>query len=163
MSTKRSQNRCKDCGYTWYPKGSHLSRKCPSCGSKNVTFAGCGCSTLVLGTIAVSILFALFGGRTESDSSTPAPSSTPIPVPSPTTEAPTSPVEQNAVNTPTPSPYPRTVVASKDFSVSLEHGVLGIKRGQRIQLLKQNGDKFDAASGAFLFSIDRGSFEETPH
>ena len=160
MATKRSQNRCKDCGYTWYPKGSHLSRKCPSCGSKNVTYSGCGCFTLIVGVIAVSILFALFGGRTESDSSTRPP--VPIQSPSPTPEASASPVEQNAINTPTPSPYPRTVIASKDFSVPLEHGVLGIKKGQRIQLLKQSGDKFDAASGAFLFTIEASSFEEAP-
>lgn len=37
-STKRIQNYCKDCGDSWYPRGRHLSRKCPSCGSSQVDF-----------------------------------------------------------------------------------------------------------------------------
>jgi hypothetical protein len=31
-STKRPQLQCFSCGYTWYPRGSNRSRKCPACG-----------------------------------------------------------------------------------------------------------------------------------
>ncbi len=37
MSTKRPQNKCEDCSYTWYPRGKHQSLKCPSCGGRNVS------------------------------------------------------------------------------------------------------------------------------
>lgn len=36
-STKRPQNKCKSCGYTWYPRGKNLSSKCPNCGSQDVS------------------------------------------------------------------------------------------------------------------------------
>ena len=39
-STKRPQNTCKGCGYTWFPRGKSLSLKCPSCGSQDVKAAG---------------------------------------------------------------------------------------------------------------------------
>ena len=35
-ATKRTQNYCKDCGDTWYPRGRYLSNKCPNCGSTDV-------------------------------------------------------------------------------------------------------------------------------
>src|SRR5471032_831930 len=35
-ATKRSQNKCKKCGYTWHPRGKNMSLKCPSCGSSEV-------------------------------------------------------------------------------------------------------------------------------
>lgn len=38
--TKRMQNKCKDCKYTWYPRGKDLSMKCPNCGSRNIGFSG---------------------------------------------------------------------------------------------------------------------------
>ncbi|MFL6675665.1 MAG: hypothetical protein ACJ8LG_20515 [Massilia sp.] len=57
--TKRSQNRCKKCNYTWYPRGKSLSLKCPSCGGTEVGFAGRG-----IGLIALVIVgIALFGGE----------------------------------------------------------------------------------------------------
>ena len=31
--TKRPLNACRDCGYTWYPRGKNLSYVCPRCGS----------------------------------------------------------------------------------------------------------------------------------
>lgn len=34
--TKRPQNRCKQCGYTWYPRGKSVSLRCPNCGSQDV-------------------------------------------------------------------------------------------------------------------------------
>lgn len=39
--TKRPQNVCKQCRYTWYPRGKSLSHKCPRCGSTD-TGIGCG-------------------------------------------------------------------------------------------------------------------------
>ena len=33
-STKRPQNNCANCGYTWFPRGHNLSTKCPNCGAK---------------------------------------------------------------------------------------------------------------------------------
>jgi len=40
--TKRAQNICKDCSYTWYPRGKYLSIKCPNCGSRSVALAPFG-------------------------------------------------------------------------------------------------------------------------
>jgi hypothetical protein len=34
--TLRPQNRCADCGHHWYPRGNHVSRKCPDCQSPAV-------------------------------------------------------------------------------------------------------------------------------
>jgi hypothetical protein len=34
--TKRPLNGCGDCGHSWFPKGSDLSRRCPGCGSGKV-------------------------------------------------------------------------------------------------------------------------------
>ena len=31
--TRRPLNCCRQCGYTWYPRGKNLSPSCPSCGS----------------------------------------------------------------------------------------------------------------------------------
>jgi hypothetical protein len=33
---KRLHNKCKSCGYTWYPKGKNISTKCPRCYSTAV-------------------------------------------------------------------------------------------------------------------------------
>lgn len=58
-TTKRPQNKCKKCGYTWYPRGKRISLKCPNCGSNEVGFAGGG-----LGLVAALVLgFLLFGGK----------------------------------------------------------------------------------------------------
>lgn len=77
VGTLRSQNKCGDCGDTWYPRGRDLSRQCPSCGSGNIGYApvflgGCGTA---LGSLA--LVFFLFGSVIAwcgpSTSSTPAP------------------------------------------------------------------------------------------
>lgn len=34
--TKHPLNRCRDCRHRWYPRGSHLSRRCPACQSERV-------------------------------------------------------------------------------------------------------------------------------
>jgi hypothetical protein len=34
--TKRPQNYCGSCGYSWYPRGKSVSAACPRCGSEDV-------------------------------------------------------------------------------------------------------------------------------
>lgn len=53
--TKRPQNKCKSCGYTWYPRGKYLSIKCPNCGSSKVSTVGSWSGILVIGFIAYGI------------------------------------------------------------------------------------------------------------
>lgn len=61
--TKRPQNRCSECGYTWYPRGKNLSRWCPYCGSRNTDFdfsdLYTGCGMIVLGIFLLVIVFFL--------------------------------------------------------------------------------------------------------
>jgi len=52
--TKRPQNVCKKCSYSWYPRGKSLSPKCPYCGSTE-TAIGCG------GCVGVIVLALLLG------------------------------------------------------------------------------------------------------
>jgi hypothetical protein len=54
--TKRSQNRCRDCNYTWYPKGKSLSIKCPNCGGRSVTFVISPIVYLVIGLVGLMIV-----------------------------------------------------------------------------------------------------------
>jgi len=58
-STKRSQNKCGSCGYTWYPRGKDKSLKCPNCGGNKVSITGRG--GLILGFIFVGWL--IFGNK----------------------------------------------------------------------------------------------------
>lgn len=37
--TYRVQNECARCEYTWYPRGSDISRRCPACKSPRVRVA----------------------------------------------------------------------------------------------------------------------------
>jgi predicted nucleic acid-binding Zn-ribbon protein len=37
QATKRQQNKCNSCGYTWYPRGKNISLKCPSCGGSEIS------------------------------------------------------------------------------------------------------------------------------
>jgi hypothetical protein len=48
--TKRPQNFCSSCGYSWYPRGKSVSAACPRCGSEGVT--------TLLGAL-LNVLFAL--------------------------------------------------------------------------------------------------------
>lgn len=57
-TTKRPQNRCKSCGYTWYPRGKSLSPKCPNCGSGETRIVGTG---LIAGLIMLGVIAAIFG------------------------------------------------------------------------------------------------------
>lgn len=45
--TRRPQNVCKQCRYSWYPRGKSLSLKCPHCGSTD-TAVGCGGLAMLL-------------------------------------------------------------------------------------------------------------------
>jgi hypothetical protein len=60
-STKRSQNKCGSCGYTWYPRGKNRSLKCPNCGSSSVSIVGGG--GLLVGILIVGWL--VFGGESK--------------------------------------------------------------------------------------------------
>lgn len=55
--TKRSQNKCRKCGYTWFPRGKNISLKCPSCGSTDVGFASAGIGAIALCGLAI-LMFA---------------------------------------------------------------------------------------------------------
>lgn len=74
-STKRPQNKCKKCGYTWYPRGKSISLKCPNCGSSEVGFAGSG-----LGLVAAVVIgFLVLGGKNEPTTTAQHPAaSTPV-------------------------------------------------------------------------------------
>jgi hypothetical protein len=62
--TKRPQNVCKQCRYSWYPRGKSLSLKCPRCGSTE-TAVGCGGFAMLLALCFLlgltSAAFALVG------------------------------------------------------------------------------------------------------
>ena len=44
---KRQQNYCRNCGNTWYPRGTNRSRTCPHCKSSEVGLVGEGCITVL--------------------------------------------------------------------------------------------------------------------
>jgi len=56
--TLRSQNKCKDCGYTWFPRGKALSLVCPKCGGSDVKKVSSG-AFLGLVVIAVIVYVAI--------------------------------------------------------------------------------------------------------
>lgn len=86
-STKRPLNKCKDCGKTWYPRGSNVSSRCPRCGSTKTKVAGLG----ILGTIGALVLMATFSGHPNSSTNQNAVINTgptpPVVVTKPVTEA----------------------------------------------------------------------------
>lgn len=57
-ATKRSQNKCDACGYTWYPRGKDKSLKCPSCGSNNVSIV----NVSIVGGGGLILLTLFIGG-----------------------------------------------------------------------------------------------------
>ncbi len=67
-TTKRSQNKCKKCGYTWYPRGKSISLKCPSCGSSEVGFTGSGIGIIAL-IVVGAVIFS--GNKKETTSQEP--------------------------------------------------------------------------------------------
>lgn len=54
--TKRPLNVCNSCGYTWYPRGSDLSRCCPNCGSADVVISPIYLIGLVAGVIVLGVV-----------------------------------------------------------------------------------------------------------
>lgn len=64
MATKRSQNKCRACKYTWHPKGKNLSLKCPGCGGTEVGYAGMGLfGQLGLGALVIGGFMIFSGGE----------------------------------------------------------------------------------------------------
>lgn len=107
--TKRPQNGCGACGYSWFPKGMDVSRRCPNCGSTSVSaYPGAlaiGWLMLVLiglGMAAIPIILFQKGVRaTRSDSIAQTSSTNPS----------VRPLPQSATATQTPreNPPPRVV------------------------------------------------------
>lgn len=75
QQTKRPQNKCGSCGYTWYPKGSNLSRKCPSCGSNKTQKVGLG----VIGILLCLIIIAANNKNSNTENSASLNSNSTIP------------------------------------------------------------------------------------
>lgn len=61
IKTKRPQNCCKSCGYTWYPRGKNLSLRCPNCGHTGVKTIGASSAA-----IALVLWFAMSGNNNKS-------------------------------------------------------------------------------------------------
>lgn len=64
--TKRPQNYCRGCNYSWYPRGKNVSYSCPRCGSQDVETALMafmrGLAALMAALVAViQTLFAAVG------------------------------------------------------------------------------------------------------
>lgn len=99
--TLRSQNKCNDCRYTWYPRGKNLSRVCPNCGSENVAIV---VNWTPLIAVAAIGLYVAFGGKPSNGPVTGDTSATPAESISPETAGQAAaPVDQV-----TTSPPPRT-------------------------------------------------------
>jgi predicted RNA-binding Zn-ribbon protein involved in translation (DUF1610 family) len=56
MATKRPQNYCKSCGYTWFPRGKDVSAICPSCGSRETAVDN---RAFQYGLIAIVVLIVI--------------------------------------------------------------------------------------------------------
>lgn len=70
-ATKRPQNKCKSCSYTWYPRGKSLSLKCPSCGSSQVTIVGSW--WWLAGLAFLLYVFVVQGDKKPKDAAPPVP------------------------------------------------------------------------------------------
>lgn len=64
----RPQNRCRNCNYTWFPRGKNLSNKCPNCGAGSVELVpvpasagSCGCLGLLVVLVALYAVAKLPG------------------------------------------------------------------------------------------------------
>lgn len=77
-TTKRIENKCMDCEYTWFPRGKDLSIKCPNCGNRNIGFSSIGRSgmgysmrrllsksLMIIGVVIIG--FVAFGPRAEKE------------------------------------------------------------------------------------------------
>ncbi|MDY0748428.1 hypothetical protein SNE35_28270 [Paucibacter sp. R3-3] len=83
--TLRSQNKCNDCRYTWYPRGKNLSRVCPSCGSENVAIV---VNWTPIITAAAIVLYLVFGNKGSNAPATDGQPAAPIEVSAPTASKP---------------------------------------------------------------------------
>ena len=64
VATKRYQNRCRDCDYTWYPR--EKDEVCPKCKNSNVTYSrGLGRWVLLLFVLLILAagIYAVLSGR----------------------------------------------------------------------------------------------------
>lgn len=70
MATKRPQNRCSQCGYTWYPRGKNISLRCPNCGHTGVKLVAGGAAS-----VGALVLWAALssGGKTPPSQPSPPP------------------------------------------------------------------------------------------
>lgn len=77
-TTKRIENKCMDCEYTWFPRGKDLSIKCPNCGNRDIGFSSIGRSgmgysmrrllsksLMIIGVVIIG--FVAFGPRAEKE------------------------------------------------------------------------------------------------
>ncbi|TXI89583.1 MAG: hypothetical protein E6Q40_02100 [Cupriavidus sp.] len=92
-NTLRSQNKCNDCRYTWYPRGKNLSRVCPNCGSENVAVVTNWTPFIAVAAVG---LYLAFGGKSNNSGATSG-------TPAPPVEA-AAPVESIAPEQPRPEP-----------------------------------------------------------
>lgn len=108
--TKRPQNVCKNCGYTWYPRGKSVSLKCPKCGSGKVSLAGGGLFAGILLLIGAGVLF---GGhdKPRTEATNPAPSTVETTAPQST-----PPDAPQAHSLPAVSPQPSVSVEEQTYS-----------------------------------------------
>ena len=58
--TRRPQNICKNCGYTWYPRGKSISLYCPNCGSHDTSIF-IGLRSALFGLIVVLMGLGFIG------------------------------------------------------------------------------------------------------
>ena len=77
-STKRRQNQCNSCHYTWSPRGHSVSLQCPNCGSRNVGFVPFSFAGLIVSMILAvflcgggCFLLSVFFGMSKDNSSDP--------------------------------------------------------------------------------------------
>ena len=54
--TKRPQNFCRSCGYSWYPQGHNRSSKCPNCKSPKVDLALEACLRAIVHLLAAPFI-----------------------------------------------------------------------------------------------------------
>ncbi len=175
--TKRLQNRCKACNYTWYPKGKNLSNKCPNCGSPDVTYAGTGCAAIVaIGLIGIFGL-SVFSVSTTSSDRTPTPtqpsqpSATPIPVVS-ASPVPASTARPRPAQAPVPPPdlsalevfsdqtaLPVTIVLPRRISFSDDNGVFGVSAGTALRVVALKADEATVNFEGREFKVPRKTLE----
>jgi hypothetical protein len=68
--TLRSQNKCNDCRYTWYPRGKNISRVCPKCGSENVAVVIDWAPIPILAVAGIALYLIFFNGKVDNHTST---------------------------------------------------------------------------------------------